>query len=128
MPEQTRVLYNAACPVCAAEINHYDRYTQANGLPIRFEDLGAEDLTAWGLTREDAAKRLHVLHEGQIHAGIPAFLVLWEQMPRYRWLRRIVGLPGIRHGAVFTYDRILAPALYAWHKRRQKRGLQKARD
>lgn len=121
----TRVLYNADCPVCAFEINHYDAYAASKSLPIRFEDLNADALEDWGLDAETAAKRLHVLHQGTIVAGIPAFLVLWRQMPRYHWLARLVGLPGIRHAAGAVYDYILAPALFAWHKQRQKRAVAK---
>jgi hypothetical protein len=62
-----------------------------------------------------------VLHEGTLTSGIPAFLVLWAQMPRYRWLARIVGFPGIIQIASFTYDHLLAPAIYRWHLRRLRR-------
>ena len=73
-----------------------------------------------GLTQDEAAKRLHVLHQGRIIAGIPAFLVLWRQMPRYRWLARIVALPGVHWLASKTYDHVLAPLIYRWHLRRQR--------
>ena len=59
-----------------------------------------------------------MLHEGVLTSGIPAFLVLWAQMPRYRLLGRIVGLPGIKQIAMVTYDHVLAPAIYRWHLRR----------
>ena len=121
----TRVLYNAQCPVCSFEINHYDAYSKAQNLPILFDDLNADVLAEWDMDADTAAKRLHVLHNGQLIAGIPAFLVLWQEMPRYRLLGRIVGLPGIRHAAIAAYDYVLAPAIYAWHKRRQNRAVAK---
>lgn len=122
MPEdETRVLYNGDCPVCIAEINHYARYSDARALPLAFDDLSACDLAAWGATRDEAAKRLHVMQNGKIYTGIDAFLVLWREMPRYRWLARVVGLPGVRQIAGLIYDHALAPALYAWHKRRETR-------
>ncbi|WP_223424700.1 thiol-disulfide oxidoreductase DCC family protein [Tateyamaria pelophila] len=121
MTKQTQVLYNAACPVCRAEIEHYAAYSAQHALPIRFQDLNAGQLEAWGLTTEDAARRLHVMKEEVLYSGIPAFIILWQDMPRYRWLARIVAVPGIYWLAVQTYDHILAPLLYRWHKRRQKR-------
>ncbi len=121
MSEETSVLYNGQCPVCSFEIGHYAAYARRSGLPIRFDDLNAADLDRWGLTEDDAARRLHVLHEGEILAGIPAFLVLWRRMPRYRWLARLVGLPGIRQLAGLAYDRALAPLIYRWHLRRKAR-------
>lgn len=118
----TRVLYNHDCPVCRAEITHYQDYAGREGLAIGFDDLNHVDLGMWGVTADQAARRLHVVHDGQVVSGIPAFILLWQQMPRYRWLARLVGLPVVRQIAVLVYDRILAPALYWTHLRRLRRG------
>ena len=61
MNKDTRVLYNAECPVCNFEISHYAQYADKTGLPIRFEDLNRGALDDWGLTRDAAARRLYVL-------------------------------------------------------------------
>lgn len=118
---QTSVLYNANCPVCNFEIQHYAQYAEANDLPIRFDDLNSDARAQWGLDADTAARRLYVLHEDKLTSGIPAFLVLWAQMPKYRWLGRIVGLPGIRQVASVLYDFVLAPIIYRWHLRRLRR-------
>lgn len=111
----TSVLYNANCPVCNFEIRHYAQYAGSNDLPIRFDDLNSDARVQWGIDADTAARRLYVLHDGALTSGIPAFLVLWAQMPKYRWLARIVGLPGIRQVASAAYDFALAPAIYRWH-------------
>ena len=123
MPEDhaTAVLFNANCPVCSFEIGHYARYCRDAGLPIRFDDLNSDARAAWGIDADTAARRLYVLHEGRLTSGIPAFLVLWAQMPRYRWLGRVVGLPGVRQAASALYDHVLAPLIYRWHLRRLRR-------
>ena len=118
---KTAVLYNATCPVCNFEIQHYARYAGANGLPIRFDDLNTDARGQWGIDADTAARRLYVLHNGVLTSGIPAFLVLWAQMPRYRLLGRIVGLTGIRQVAGLAYDHLLAPVIYRWHLRRLRR-------
>jgi predicted DCC family thiol-disulfide oxidoreductase YuxK len=118
---KTSVLYNATCPVCNFEIQHYARYVGANDLPIRFDDLNSDARAQWGLDADTAAKRLYVLHEGTLSSGIPAFLVLWAQMPKYRWLAKVVGFPGIRQIACLVYDYVLAPVIYRWHLRRLRR-------
>ena len=118
---KTSVLYNATCPVCNFEIQHYARYAGDNALPIRFDDLNSDARDQWGLDADTAARRLYVLHEGKLTTGIPAFLVLWAQMPRYRWLARVVGLPGMKQVACVTYDYVLAPVIYRWHLRRLRR-------
>lgn len=119
---KTEVLYNDACPVCRTEVRHYAKISARAALPITYDDLGdTEKLAAWGLDREAAAKRLHVRKDGQIYAGIPAFIVLWKALPRYRWVARVIGLPGVHGLACVVYDHVLAPILYRFHIRRQQK-------
>ena len=125
---KTSVLFNATCPVCNFEIQHYARYAVANDLPIRFDDLNSDARDQWGLDADTAARRLYVLHEGSLTAGIPAFLVLWAQMPKYRRLARVVGFPGIKQIACVAYDHVLAPSIYRWHLRRLRKQTVRAQD
>ena len=122
---ETCVLFNASCPVCNFEIQHYARYAGQAGLPIRFDDLNSDALAGWGLDADTAAKRLYVLQDGNLSSGIPAFLVLWSQMPRYRWLAWWVGLPVVFQVACKTYDHILAPVIYRWHLRRLRQRISR---
>ncbi|MEO1362544.1 MAG: DUF393 domain-containing protein [Pseudomonadota bacterium] len=121
MSKETRVLYNADCPVCNFEISHYADYSAGEGLPIRFDDLNSDALAQWNLDADTAARRLYVLKDGALHSGIPAFVLLWQEMPRYRWLARLVSVPGVHWVACVTYDYVLAPLIYRWHLRRQRR-------
>lgn len=119
--KSTRVLFNGECPVCNFEIRHYEAYADKAGLPIRFDDLNSEALADWDLSEDQATRRLYVLHEGAVLSGMPAFRVLWRQMPRYRWLARVTGWPLIRPFTVFAYDKVLAPLIYRWHLHRQRK-------
>lgn len=121
MSEDTTVIYNGACPICSREIAHYRGRAEKHGAPLRFADLNEGDLEGFGLTPDDAARRLYVAENGRLLAGTDAFLALWRYTPGYGWLARIVGLPGIRQTAGFVYERALAPLLYAAHRRRQAR-------
>jgi predicted DCC family thiol-disulfide oxidoreductase YuxK len=118
---KTEVIYNGSCPICSREVNGYARYAQSKALALTFTDLTAADLNILGLTPDEAAKRLHVLREGTLVGGVDAFIILWGEMPRFRWLARLVALPVINPTAVLIYDRILAPLLFGMHKRRQAR-------
>jgi len=120
-PNKTAVLYNAECPVCNFEISHYANYAEKSYLPIRFDDLNSDALSQWDLTADQAARRLYVVHEGALTSGIPAFLVLWRQMPKYAWLARVIGLPVVKQVSVFGYDYVLAPLIYRWHLRRKRK-------
>ncbi|MGX0904320.1 putative DCC family thiol-disulfide oxidoreductase YuxK [Roseovarius sp. MBR-79] len=117
----TRALFNGDCPVCKSEMAVYEGYAARAALPIAFDDLNRTDLDRWGVTEDEAARLLHVLHEGRLHVGFDAFLVLWDQMPRYRWLARIGRVPGVCHLCRWGYTHIVARIIYARHKRRQAR-------
>lgn len=120
--ETTQVLYNARCPVCRKEIEHYARLAQAQKLPLLFSDLNdTKALSKWNVSKDEAARRLHVKSGDVLLDGIPAFVALWQQIPQYRWLARIVRLPIIYRLSVWTYDFVLAPALYLGHKRRVRK-------
>lgn len=121
MSKHTTVIYNAGCPICSREIESYRRYSERRALPLRFEAIEAANLSLWGLTPEDAARRLHVIKDGELLRGVPAFAALWQEMPRFRWLARIVRLPVMRQAAHGLYEGVLAPALYALHRRRVRR-------
>lgn len=114
----TRVLFNGDCPVCNFEIRHYEAYSDKTGLPIRFDDLNSDALAQWDVAPDEAARRLYVLHDGTLLSGMPAFRVLWAQMPKYTWMARVAGWPLIRPFTVFAYDRVVAPLIYRWHMRR----------
>jgi predicted DCC family thiol-disulfide oxidoreductase YuxK len=118
--EDTRVLYNDTCPVCSFEIDAYRRRAVKDGLPLQFDTL--DQAAQWGISPDLAARRLHVLHRGQVLSGIPAFRALWGEIPHLRWLARLTGRPFIGAAAVTLYDQLLAPLLYRMHLRRMKRG------
>ena len=123
---KTSVLYNAECPVCNFEISHYAKYSADNDLPIRFDDLNTEAREAWNIDADTAARRLYVLHEGELLSGMPAFRVLWAQMPKYKWLVRPTGWPVIKPLTEWAYDKVLSVVIYKWHLRRKARRTAKA--
>lgn len=117
----TRILYNADCPICNAEICHYQRYADARDIRLGFDDLNTVDPATYGVTADQAARRLHVLHQGQVVSGVDAFVVIWRMMPRYRPLAWVVSRPLILPLSRVIYDRVLAPILYRMHLRRVAR-------
>jgi predicted DCC family thiol-disulfide oxidoreductase YuxK len=116
---EVHILYNGACPVCRAEIHHYRKASDKAGAAMRFEDFNTVDLETWRMTEDQAARRLHArLPDGRIVSGVEAFALIWERLPRSRWLARLVRLPLINPVAEMAYNRIAAPVLYRRHKRR----------
>lgn len=121
MNGRTTVIYNGSCPICSREIALYKRESEEAGRPLDFRDLAEADLARVGLTPDAAARRFHVVRDGRLLDGLEAFLALWSELPRWRWLARLLALPGLRTLSAFGYDRIAAPLLYALHRRRQRR-------
>lgn len=121
MSKETKVLYNAECPICNFEIQHYARYSDRRDLPIRFDDLNTDIRETWGIDEDAAARRLYVEKDGNLYAGIPAFIVLWKEMPRYKWAAWLASLPLVKQVAILGYDYVLAPAVYHWHLYRRRR-------
>lgn len=117
------VLHNGSCPVCSREIAAYRRLAARCGVPLDAADVSrdAAVLAAIGLDAEAAARRLHLLENGRLLSGVDAFLALWERLPGWRRVARVVRLPGVRALAEFVYEGILAPLLYRWHRRRLSR-------
>ena len=111
----TRVLFNEDCPVCNAEICHYRNYAEKKGIELYFDKLGETDLSLYGVSKDQGAKSLHVISDGQVIHGLPAFQKLWKEMPRYKILEILTNLPIVREIAALIYDKILAPILYKSH-------------
>ena len=112
------VIYNGACPVCRLEINHY-RCQAGDDLDWLDAAADATPLPAIGVEPAQAFRRLHVVDgQGRVRAGVDAFIALWLRLPRYRWLARALSTPPILTAASLLYERLIAPALYALHRRR----------
>lgn len=84
--------FDGGCPVCAREIAMYRRQPGADG--VRWVDVsrcGGDELGP-GLRREDAMARLHLRRaDGRLVSGAAAFTGLWQALPRWAWLGRLLG-------------------------------------
>lgn len=116
------VIYNDTCPICAREVMSYKRMTVRLGLDVAYSGLSNGDAARFGLTDRDAARRFHVVRGGTLYSGVEAFALLWEKLPGWRWLARLVRLPVVSFLARIVYDHILAPALFSLHRRRERLG------
>lgn len=116
--------FNGACPVCRTEVRHYQGVESRHKLGLGWHDvsLGAGALTAHGINNDQATRRLYAIDEsGRLHAGVAAFIQVWQRLPGYRWLARLVSLPGVRTLAEWIYEGLLAPLLYRWNRWRHKK-------
>ena len=118
------VLYNDDCPICRREINHY---AGLSGDDVTFVKITEQSAADWGLTEEQAAKQIHARSDGNVTVGVDAFVSVWQRLPYYRSLSLIVGRRPIRYITDIVYRNVLAPLLFAMHKRRQRRQVNSPR-
>ena len=116
---QLEVLYNAECPICRREIEHYKRLS---GDDLAYVEITAQTAADWGLSEDQAAKQLHVRRGAQISVGVEAFVAIWRPLPYFWILAPIVNFKPIQAVSSGIYRRFLAPLLFAAHKRRRRRG------
>ncbi len=90
-PDKTTVFYDGGCPLCRREIDHYRRIDPTGR--IRWLDVTHEHeaLFEYDLSVDTAMARLHVMdRDGVWHTGAYGFAAMWEELPRYRWLARLL--------------------------------------
>ena len=117
MTDQTGVLtifYDGACPLCTAEIGIYRKCVSTEKLA--FVDVSADGsgLLAPDLDKANALKRFHVrLADGSLVSGAAGFGHVWLALPAWRWLGRVVLLPGMLQitEAVYRVFLVVRPAI-----------------
>jgi predicted DCC family thiol-disulfide oxidoreductase YuxK len=114
-PDLPVVFFDGGYPLCRREIAHYRRIDTAKRLCWVDAAGEPEALSRHGLCLEAAMAQLHVLHgTGHWHRCIDAFLVIWQQLPAYRWLAKIITALGLRRPLAFAYRHFAA-----WRNRRR---------
>lgn len=99
------VFYDGKCGVCRREMAHYRKVAPA-GI-FEWVDIMQEPRPALpsGLSLPLALQVLHVQDaRGALHSGLDAFFVIWNSLPRYRWLYRLLRLPGVYFLARKVYE------------------------
>jgi predicted DCC family thiol-disulfide oxidoreductase YuxK len=117
-----RVYFNSACPVCRAGVAAQRERMNATGTgcEIEWRDITQEPeaLIQRGITVDDVRRKLYVEDEqGDLCVGAEAFAALWRETPGWRWLGRLLSVPGMSGLARWAYDRF-ADRLYAWNRRK----------
>jgi predicted DCC family thiol-disulfide oxidoreductase YuxK len=99
------VFYDGKCGLCRREIDHYKRVAPEAVFHWVDITIDAAELEKLGISYADGLRVLHARDsDGKIHRGIDAFILIWQQMPRWRLLARIIALPIIRMVANKAYD------------------------
>jgi predicted DCC family thiol-disulfide oxidoreductase YuxK len=99
----TNVLYDGSCPLCALEIQQYQKITP--NAPIHWVDVSSPEFTPPpGQTKASLMQRFHVIQpNGEMVSGAAAFVSVWEKLPKFRYLAALSKLPGMLRAMEFGY-------------------------
>ena len=113
-----KVYYNESCNICRAEINLYKKQKSDN---IEWVDITNNKQAEIETLKDDKTllRRLHVKEGEKIIGGAKAFLMVWDKLPKYRFLYHFFKLPIIFNIFSFGYE-IIAFFLYLKNKKQLK--------
>ncbi len=91
---KTKVYFNNSCSICRTEINQYKKHSGNN---IEWVDISScSDASKDTKKNIDSLyRRMHVLENGELVSGAKSFLIIWGEIPRYNFLRKIFEKPFI---------------------------------
>ena len=113
-----KVYFNNSCKICKAEI---DLYKKEKIQEIDWVDITNNNSAEKETSRDskELLRRLHIKDGEKIIQGADAFLVLWQKMPKYKFLYKFFKLPIIFSLFSFGYE-IVAFFLYLKNKKQLK--------
>ncbi len=113
-----KVYFNNSCKICKAEIDLYkkEKIEEIDWVDITNNKLAEKETSK---TNKELLRRLHVVKNKKVIQGAQAFLVLWEKMPKYKFLYNFLKLPIIYNLFSFFYE-IVAFLLYLKNKKQLK--------
>ena len=113
-----KVYFNNSCKICKAEIDLYkkEQIKEIDWVDITNNDLAEKETSK---NSKDLLRRLHVKDAEKVIQGAEAFLLLWQKMPKYKFLYNFFKLPVIFNIFSFVYE-IVAFFLYLKNKKQLK--------
>ena len=113
-----KVYFNNSCKICKAEIDIYkkEEISEINWVDITNNKQAQIETKKNG---KELIRRLHVEKNGKIFSGAEAFLLVWKNIPKYKFLYNIFSLPIIFQIFSVGYE-IIAFFLYLKNKKQIK--------
>ena len=98
------VFYDDKCSLCSREINFYKKL--APQAPLKWLGISSSsiELKNAKVKRVDALMFLHVRdNDGMFHVGVDAFILIWRNLPYFKYINYFISLPGIYQLANLIY-------------------------
>ena len=102
------VFFDGKYELCSKEIRHYKKLARPN--TFTWQDVANEPnlIEVLGISQQAALRRLDARDvDGKWHIGVAAFILIWRQLPQYRWsvLPRLLKLPLAYQISQFLYGK-----------------------
>ena len=113
------VFYNGRCSICAPEVAVYQRMAEAHNIKsLVFENIFTTNLPE-GYDQETLLKRIHAKRGDQMLVGAEAFIAMWAELPKFKYLAYAINWPIMRGMTGLIYTHLIAPWLYRRYVRAQ---------
>ena len=98
-----KIFFNNSCSICRSEINAYKKQDikKLEWIDITDNKNAEKDTQK---TAKDLLRRLHVKSDGKVYSGAKAFIILWNSMPKFKLLGKILSLPILYHLFSLSYE------------------------
>ena len=100
------VFYDDKCSLCSGEINFYKKL--APQAPLKWLGISSSsiELKNAKVKRVDALMFLHVRdNDGMFHVGVDAFILIWRNLPYFKYINYFILLPGVYYLANLIYEK-----------------------
>ena len=113
-----KVYFNNSCNICKAEIDIYkkEKVDQISWIDITNNQSAMIETNK---NDKELLRRLHVKKDGKLFSGAKAFLIVWKNIPKYKFLYSIFKLPLIFQIFSIVYE-MVAFLLYLKNKKQIK--------
>jgi predicted DCC family thiol-disulfide oxidoreductase YuxK len=92
--------------MCSKEINFYKKISKKKSIKWIPLSSPLENLKSDNLKLSDALLHLHAKDSsGKFHIGVDAFILIWSQLPFFKYLRFFFLMPFIHQASRFFYNK-----------------------
>ena len=83
-----KVYFNNSCNICRAEINHYKKHSNNS---VEWIDVtnNEEAQKVTSKSYKELLRKMHVIQDGRVIDGAESFLIIWKNVPKYKFLYKI---------------------------------------
>lgn len=88
------VFYDDRCPLCRREIEYYKKLSAFTEIKWSGISENIPTLEKYGISYTESLKVLHAINEdNQMVYGVDTFILIWQQLPKWKWIAKFIELP-----------------------------------